>query len=162
MIVVADASPLRYLVLIDEVEILSGIYGCVLIPPAVKKELTQPRTPEVVRRWIVESPKWLEVRTPRPPQPEFPATLGAGEQEAIVLAEQARADALLIDDWAGRQEAKRRKLNVVGTLRILSSAAEEGLIDLPAAIARLRMTNFRASEELIQFMLDEHSKIREK
>ena len=37
-----------------------------------------------------------------------------------------------------------------------------GEADLPAAIARLRMTNFRASEALIQFMLDEHSKIREK
>ena len=32
---VADASPLRYLGLIEEAEILPGLYGGVLIPPAV-------------------------------------------------------------------------------------------------------------------------------
>jgi predicted nucleic acid-binding protein len=155
MIVVADASPLRYLVLIDEAEVLPGLYGRVLIPPAVVKELTQPRTPEVIRRWIVEPPGWLQVRALLGPLPEFPATLGAGEQEAIALAEEAHAEALLLDDWAGRKEAARRHLSVVGTLGVLSSAAEKGLVDLPAAIARLRTTNFRASNELIQRALDE-------
>ena len=40
MIVVADATPLRYLVLIGEVEVLAVLYGDVLIPPAVVEELT--------------------------------------------------------------------------------------------------------------------------
>lgn len=155
MIVVADTSPLRYLVLIEEAQVLPRFYGLVLTPPAIVKELAQPRTPEAVRRWIGEPPGWLQVRAPLGPLPAFPATLGAGEQEAIALAEEVHADALLLDDWAGRKEAARRCLSVVGTLRVLSSAAEKGMLDLPAAIARLRATNFRASEELIQSVLEE-------
>ena len=155
MIVVADTSPLRYLVLIEEAQVLPRLYGLVLTPPAVVKELTQSRTPEAIRRWIAEPPGWLQIRAPLGPLPAFPATLGAGEQEAIALAEELHADALLLDDWAGRKEAARRCLSVVGTLRVLSSAAEQGMVDLPAAIARLRTTNFRASEELLQSVLEE-------
>ena len=77
-----------------------------------------------------------------------------------MLAEEVHAEALLVDDWAARQEAARRSLLVIGTLRILSSAAEKGMVNLPAAIARLRTTNFRASGELIQAVLDEDTKRR--
>jgi predicted nucleic acid-binding protein len=147
MIVVADASPLRYLVLIAEVEILPGLYGRLLTPPAVVKELSHPRTPEVVRRWIAAPPDWLHIRAPLGPLPEFPATLGVGEREAIALAEETRAEVLLVDDGAGRREAKRRRLATRGTLGILGLAARHGLTDLQTAISGLRATNFRASDE---------------
>jgi len=51
MIVVADATPLRYLVLFEEVQILPALYGRVVTPPGALTELAQPRTPESVRRW---------------------------------------------------------------------------------------------------------------
>jgi hypothetical protein len=41
------------------------------------------------------------------------------------LAEELGADALLIDDWDGRQEALRRHLNVFGTLRVLADGSDE-------------------------------------
>jgi predicted nucleic acid-binding protein len=155
MIVVADATPLRYLVLIDETDILPTLYDRILIPPAVLNELTQPRTPAKVQEWIAGLPGWLQVRAPLSPSPEFPATLGAGEREAITLAEELDAVVLLIDDWAGRREAEKRRIPTQGTLGLLSVAAEHGLTDLPRAIARLRETNFRADEKLIQSILDE-------
>jgi len=34
--------------------------------------------------------------------------LGAGEREAIALAEELQADVLLTDDWAARREAGKR------------------------------------------------------
>ena len=160
MIVVADASPLRYLVLIEAVEIIPALYGRVLIPPAVFRELAQPRTPKSIQRWIAEPPGWLEVRAPSVPPLEFPATLRAGERQAISLAEEVHAEVLLIDDWAGRREAERRHLTIQGTLGILGLAAQQGLTDLPMAIARLRQTNFRATEELIQSVLDEDARRR--
>jgi len=138
MIVVADASPLQYLVLIEEVQILRALYGRVLTPQAVVRELTQPRTPEVVSGWIAEPSDWLGVRTLSGPLAEFPTTLGAGEREAISLAEELRAEVLLIDDGAGRREAKRRRLAIRGTLGILGLAARHGLTDLWSAIERLR------------------------
>jgi len=80
--------------------------------------------------------------------------LGAGECEAITLAEELKADALLVDDWAARREAERRKVSIQGTLGLLSLAAERGLIDLGEAIGRLRTANFRASEGLLRLMIE--------
>ena len=62
MIVVADTSPVNYLVLIDEIDLLPIIFGKVLIPEAVMEELQHPRTPPKVRQWIVNLASWIEVR----------------------------------------------------------------------------------------------------
>jgi predicted nucleic acid-binding protein len=45
MIVVADSSPLRYLILIEHTHVLPALFGRVLIPPAVSGELNRQRTP---------------------------------------------------------------------------------------------------------------------
>src|SRR6266851_3999465 len=128
-----------------------------MIPPAVVKELTRPQTPDAVGRWILEPREWLRVRRPMVRLPKFPAKLGAGEREAITLAEEISAELLLVDDGTGRQEARRRGLAVRGTLGVLGLAARHGLTDFPTAIARLRATNFRVSEELVQSLLEEHA-----
>jgi len=155
MIVVADTTPLHYLALIEQTHLLPALYGRVLIPPAVMAELNDPETPELVSRWIENRPHWLEVRVPGQIPQDFPEVLGPGEREAIALSQELHADALLIDEWDGRREAARRHLTVVGTLRVLGTAAEKGLIDLPAAIARLRTTNFRVSTDLVEQVLDQ-------
>ncbi|HXB70914.1 MAG TPA: hypothetical protein VNY05_21950 [Candidatus Acidoferrales bacterium] len=49
MIVVADTTPLRYLVVIEREHLLPALYGRVLIPPAVADELSHENTPAAVR-----------------------------------------------------------------------------------------------------------------
>ena len=66
MIVVADTTPLRYLVVIEREHLLSALYGRVLIPPSVAEELNHHSTPEVVRSWLAGRPNWLEIRQPTP------------------------------------------------------------------------------------------------
>lgn len=153
MIVVADTTPLQYLVLIQHQDVLPALYGRVVVPPAVISELSHDETPKLVRDWLKNAPSWLEVREPRQIGGSS-VPLGAGEIEAISLAEELEADAILIDDWDGRQEALRRHLTVLGTLRVLADAFDDGLVDLRVAVDRLRRTNFRASEELFQWLLD--------
>jgi len=46
MIVIADTTPLNYLVLIERVDLFPQLFGPALIPPAVLNELQQPETPE--------------------------------------------------------------------------------------------------------------------
>lgn len=160
MIVVADTSPLRYLIVIQPEQLLHAVYGQVIVPAAVQRELTHPRAPEVVRRWMAERPVWLEVREATLRDDEEIALLDEGEQEAIALAEELHADALLIDDWDGRTVAAERHLNVVGTLRFLTEAALLGLTDLKESFELLRQANFRASAQLFERMLDEYSRRR--
>ena len=161
MIVVADTSPLHYLILLEQAEVLQKLYGCVIIPEAVVHELQAQKTPAVVRLWITTPPEWLQPRQIAvPPDPGL-TELDPGEREAIALAEALRADALIIDEKAGRREAERRKLRVIGTVRVLDDAAEAGLLDLPDALSRLQGFGFYLDNNLLQFLLDRHS-VRER
>jgi predicted nucleic acid-binding protein len=153
VVVIADASPLRYLILIEHTHILPALYGRILVPPTVITELSQEQTPGIVQGWIANRPDWLQVQGPTRELVGVEENLGAGELAAIALAEELSADALIIDERDGRREAVRRGLAVLGTLRVLADAAEHGLADLPAAFDRLRQTNFRASEPLLQSLL---------
>jgi predicted nucleic acid-binding protein len=155
MLVVADTSPLHYLVLIEHETTLPALYERVAIPPAVVADLQYGHTPDLVRAWISQRPAWLEVREPRVTLDarRFPR-LGAGEREAIALARELQASLLLIDDADGRAEAERHALTATGTLGILEAAAIRGLIDLPDALTRLQATTFRARPELFQDLLE--------
>jgi len=152
-IVVADTGPPHYLVLIGAIELLPQLFGSVLIPEAVLDELTRPRTPEPVREWVRSRPTWLEVR-PAPPVADLPLRLlGAGERDAIALAHAVGAVLLLTDDRAAASAARTEGLATTGTLGVLLRSAEGGLVDLPAALGRLRGTNFRASPGLLDALL---------
>jgi predicted nucleic acid-binding protein len=153
VIVVADASPLRYLILIEEVRVLPALYGRVIVPPAVVTELDQERTPSIVREWLSARPEWLHLQAPRQSILSLQDVLGPGEREAIALATELEADALLMDDREGRREAEKRSLPVLGTLRVLADAAEHGFTNLRVAFERLRQTNFRADDQLMQRLL---------
>jgi predicted nucleic acid-binding protein len=154
VIVVADASPLRYLILIEHVHVLPALYGRVLVPPAVITELNRERTPDLVRAWLAKSPDWLHVQAPRETLIGLGTVLGDGERQAIALAVEMSADALLMDDRDARREAERMNCAVLGTLRVLADAGAHGDADLKIALDRLRLTNFRADDRLIQRILD--------
>src|SRR5215475_5521060 len=98
MIVVADTSPVNYLILIQEIDVLPKIYGRVVIPQTVREELLRAFAPELVRSWMDHLPMWLEVRSPSSAPDSSLAKLDAGERDAIVLAAELYADQLIVDD----------------------------------------------------------------
>jgi predicted nucleic acid-binding protein len=149
MIVVADAGPVNYLVLIGAINHLSTLYGRVAIPEAVARELKSSGAPEGVRRWIADPPLWCEVM-PDPPLDEKLQFLDQGERTAIGLAISLQADRLLIDETDGRAEAMRRKLRVTGTIGVLIEAHRSGLTDFEAAVAKLSQTNFFLTPKLLE------------
>ncbi|MGH9327198.1 MAG: DUF3368 domain-containing protein [Terriglobia bacterium] len=155
MIVIADTSPLNYLLLIGKADVLQRLYHCVVIPEAVWSELQHPDAPASVAEWAAHRPLWLEVRQTTGPADGGLQSLGEGERQAILLAQEHRAEALLlIDEGEGRREASRRNLRITGTLGVLNDAASRGWVDLPLAVERLRRTSFRASPSLLQSFLD--------
>jgi predicted nucleic acid-binding protein len=157
MIVIADTSPLHYLILLEHAEVLRKLYGRVIIPEAVALELKSQKAPSAVKEWIKSPPEWMEVRRITVPADFSLAKLDAGEREAIALAEALSADALLVDERAGRREAERRKIRVIGTVRILDDAAEAGFVNLPSCLQRLKEFGFYLDERLVEFLLQRHS-----
>lgn len=96
MLVIADNTPLRYLILLGYEDILPALYGGVLIPQAVMHELQHPHTPAVVRAWLTHLPAWLDIRqTTSTPEADL-TVLDAGERETILPAQELQADLLLV------------------------------------------------------------------
>jgi predicted nucleic acid-binding protein len=155
MIVVADTSPINYLIQIEQISVLMRLYGRVLVPPAVFHELTHPAAPPEVREWAAVHPAWLEIV--KPETSLALAHLDPGESEAIALAIQINADVVLIDDRAGRHEATRQGLNVAGTLSVLDDADQAGLLRFDDTVALLRKTSFRVSEAVLAEIMGKRS-----
>jgi predicted nucleic acid-binding protein len=154
MRVIADASPLRYLILIWHIDLLSTLFSQIIVPRAVADELQRPNTPPVVRQWLQHLPPWCLLRVPQQRHATALEELGAGEREALLLAQELQADLVLIDEDKGRRVARALGLALTGTLGVLEQAAERGLIDLPSALIRLQETDFYVTSELIEVMLE--------
>jgi len=151
MIVACDTSPVSYLVLIDEIDLLPQLFTTVVLPAGVLADLQHPRTPPRVASCARELPPWVRVISPEGPVGDV--GLGRGEAEAIAVATQIAADTDLIDERKATVVARQRGLLVTGTLGVLALAAESKLVDLEASIGRLLDTNFRASPALIDDIL---------
>jgi len=155
LIVVADASPINYLILIGHIDVLRRLYERVAMPEGVIRELRATGSPPEVQTWAARPPEWIETHRVEVPPDAGLEAVDAGEAEAIVLAERMRPDVLLvIDDRDGRREAARRSIPTTGTLGVLNDAARRGMLDLADALGRLSRTTFRASPALLQELLD--------
>lgn len=156
-VVVSDASPINYLLLIGHEKVLPDLFGTVVFPRAVLAELADQRSPDVVREWATNPPAWAEVRVPSGTGGgvgKGEKRLGRGEAEAIALARELGAQALLIDERRGRAVAQRAGLLVFGTIGLLEAAAARGLLDLKEAFERLMRTSFRVEPKLLADALE--------
>lgn len=153
MLVIADNTPLRYLILLEVVDILPALYGRIIIPPAVLQELQHPRTPPLVRATMANLPAWLAIVQTTGIADAALAELDAGERDAILLAQELHADVLLIDEGDGYGEATQRGIRCLRTIGLLEQAGLRGLLDLSETIARLRQTNFRIHPSVLDDVL---------
>lgn len=125
-----------------------------MIPHAVYRELNAEASPPEIREWIAVAPDWLEIRPPTTLPVRILSQLGEGESAAIQLAEELKADLLVMDERAGREEALKRGLPVIGTLGILERASERGLLDFAITFTELKARNFFVSPALAKDFLE--------
>ena len=64
MKVVSDTSPILYLLLIDQLNLLPRLYSTVTIPDVVQAEMQAKGAPAELKEWISTPPDWLEILTP--------------------------------------------------------------------------------------------------
>lgn len=131
MIVIADTTPLISLLKIKRLDLLQKLFGEVFIPDAVYMELTSDKrfideTYAVTHASYIKS---VSVSNPGAVRIlRIAEGLDQGESEAIVLTDELNADVLLMDEAKGRAVSGRMGITVMGTVGILISAYEDGLI----------------------------------
>jgi predicted nucleic acid-binding protein len=158
MLVVADATPVNILIRVRHIDVLGHLFRRVLLPPEVLAELSHTNTPAEVKSYVASLPEWMTVQPASHPRQLPP--LDVGETAAICLAQEVRADAILLDEKAGRRIAVREGLNVIGTLGILERAAEIGLLQLAEAIERLGGTDYHIDPGFIAQALERDAQRR--
>lgn len=144
---VADSGPLIALHRIGRLEILRHLFERVYVPTAVVRE---------IRSFTL--PAWIEERR-RSASSDAVAqftTLDIGERETINLALEVSASAVLLDERDGRRAAAALGLPVLGTLRLLLRAKQNGLlVAVRPEVEQLLATDFYAAPALIDGILDE-------
>ncbi len=148
VLVVADTGPINYLIQIGCIEVLASLADSTVLPGAVHAELSHPAAPDSVRAWAQKLPGWVVVKNAvgHVEAPDISAT----DREAIALARELHAKALLMDDQQARRCATTLGVPTMGTVGILEAAAARGLVDLQTALSALRETSCYLSEAVIE------------
>lgn len=102
-------------------------------------------------------PAWIGIRDPRSVHASIARnpTLDAGEAEALALALEIHADAVLMDERSGRTLAVELGLIPIGVFGILVRAKQSGHLATVAPVMEdlLVKARFRASPELVREVL---------
>ena len=130
-VVIADAGPLIALSRIDKLDLLQQIFQQVTVTNTVRDEVLENDyckgkaavIDAINTSWInvqnIDMTGWKAINT----------GVDAGEASAIYLARQTTASTLLIiDDQAGRAEAKYQKITIIGTAAVIGMAKIQGYI----------------------------------
>ena len=131
---------------VGRLDLLPQLYGSVVAPPAVFREVGQ-------------RPTWLRQERPGDDTDveALRVHLDAGEAEAIALASQLPDAVLLIDEAQGRRVAVARGLRIIGTAGVLLGAKRAGLVPhLKPALDEMRERRaFRLSDVLYEHSVRE-------
>jgi len=150
---VANATPLIYLARVGRLDLLRAIFGKVLIPEEVRREvvdegkrLGKPDA-SVVEKALEE--KWIEVLSAE--AIHLPVTLHPGERAVVSLAKQRGIKIVLMDEPSARLAARLSDLEPRGTLYVLLEALRRNQLDLDGfldVLRRLVEQGYRLREEV--------------
>lgn len=156
MIVVADTSVLLNLAFLGKGDLLGQLFGEVWLPHAVVREF---------QRMSASKGRFAGLALPRcckectvtrlPVEITSDAKLDPGEAEALGLAIEHQADAVLLDEVFARGAAARLGFTAIGTAGLLVMAKQRGFISELAPLLRKVIVEggFRFSEALLREVL---------
>ena len=159
MIVISDTTPIISFLKIKRLDLLKTLFEIVQIPKSVFAELTENikyrDEAEIIKNsmfiHVIDDIDENYVSLLR-----RSAGLDLGESEAIYLADNKKADLLLMDEARGREVAIRMGIKIMGTIGILGLAYEVSLIskeEIKQAIDILRDSGRHISERLYEQLL---------
>ena len=98
--VIVNSTPIIGLANIGKLDLLRLVYQKITIPQAVFDELISPS----VRQQVLKNRDWIQVEHIQDASQKqmYRAKLHAGEVEVMILAQEKKADLVLLDDNAAR------------------------------------------------------------
>ena len=149
----SNTTPLITLGEIGLLDALRSLYGAVWIPQSVLAEYQHGQAAHPQRPDLAGIP-WLIVHV-APSDPLIPASLDAGERDAIALARVAQASRILLDERDARAVAMRFDLVVTGSVGVLLAAKQMGIIPLVKSyldrvVAQVRNISSSLYEQVIR------------
>lgn len=127
--VIVNSTPLIALAKANHLELLRKMYGKIMIPDAVYREVTEKH--DIAAQRIEAAKEWIEIRKvdSNLDRRMYRAKLHDGEVEVMLLAQEIGADAVIIDDSAARKTAEYLNLPLTGTLGVMIKAKQRGLLE---------------------------------
>ena len=153
--VVVNTTPLIALSHVGQLNILKKLYGEIIIPEAVYRELSV-KEESVCKKTVDSSLDWIRVDTIENQMAKtmYRTQLHDGEVEVMILAKEIAADVVIIDDANAKKHAKYLDLPVTGTLGVLIKAKQQGYIDeLKPVLQRMVENGIYISQSLIELCL---------
>ncbi|MBB4080800.1 hypothetical protein GGR28_003435 [Lewinella aquimaris] len=152
MIVVSDTSTITNLYQVHRLDLLKSLYGTIIIPPGVRRELYRIQGQEEA----IEKLEWIKTEYPKNQNliAELLNELDLGESEAIALAVELQAEYLIIDEYKGRAIAERKGVKIVGLLGVLIASKVNGHIEaIKPLVEKIQSNGFRLNSSLIDKVL---------
>jgi len=153
MIVVSNTTPLIGLGRIGRIDLLATIFGQIIVPQAVYSEISA--VEDEIKK-ALNAAAWLRVEPVRDrlAVEVLLDELDLGEAETIVLGREINADWVLMDEKKGRRKLAELGLRKIGSVGILISARQSGVIDnLHDELTRLRQQGFSLSQSVFEAAL---------
>lgn len=159
MKVISDSSPLIGLSSINQLDVLKILWGNIIIPEAVFKEVVILGENKIGSKEVkAASQDWIKVlKVQNRQEVEVLQTmLDLGESEVITLGQELRADLMLINNREPRRLAMSLNFNVLGTIGIIKFAWKKGIIGDPInCINEVRSKGFWIDNRLIERIKEE-------
>jgi predicted nucleic acid-binding protein len=125
--VISNTTPILSLLKIDKLHLLRELYGTVMIPQAVYREIEAGK--HTAFYTDLTQIAWIKIeQIHKTDVPFYLFDLDAGEAEVLILAHTQQADLVIMDETIGRMYAKWMNLKLTGTIGILLKAQSQGLI----------------------------------
>ena len=152
MILIGDSSALIALSTCNALELLVELFSRVFVPQAVYDEICGKNKRESMALEVFLKDRVVPVVLEDYLVCDF--SLGQGELEAIALCKKLKADRVLIDDKRARKLAKLNGINTIGSLGVLLTAKERGLIQqITPYIEKLEHSDIYIKKNLLEYVI---------
>lgn len=145
---------------IGQLDLLQKLYREILIPNAVYQEVIAVKDSACMQ--IKNAGEWIRVEAIQDDTEKkmYKAKLHDGEVEVMILAQEQKADLVVIDDNAAKKTAKYLGLTVTGTLGVLLKAKRQGLIEtVYPLLVKMRQNGFYMDTGLETMVLKQAGEI---